>query len=61
MSLDALGCVIKEFFGRVAALFCDTPHNSYAFLYRVGNRTACPSSLVSRFGNVFSRSFHYAL
>jgi hypothetical protein len=45
--LEALSCVIQEFFGSIAALFCGTPHYSYAVLYCVGNRTGCTRSLVS--------------
>jgi len=33
VSLDALSCVDQEFFGDIAALFCDTPHYSDAILY----------------------------
>ncbi|SPF41902.1 hypothetical protein SBA1_400047 [Candidatus Sulfotelmatobacter kueseliae] len=47
MSLDALSCVDQEFFGDIAALFCDTPHYSDAILYCIGNRTGCTRSLVS--------------
>jgi hypothetical protein len=47
MPLEALSCVIQEFFGCIAALFCGTPYYSYAILYGVGNRTARARSLVS--------------
>jgi len=47
VSLDALSCVIQEFFGSIAALFCGTPQYSYAILDRIGNRTGCTRSLVS--------------
>jgi hypothetical protein len=60
MPFDALGGVIQEFFGRVAALFRGTSYNSYAFLYRVGDRAAHARSLMSRFRDVFRCSFHYA-
>ncbi len=61
MSLDALSRVIQEFFGSIAALFCGTPDYFYAILYCAGNRIGCTRSLVSRFGDMFSRSFHYGL
>jgi hypothetical protein len=38
VSLDALSCVIQEFFGNSAALFCGTPHRSCAILDCIGNR-----------------------
>jgi hypothetical protein len=41
VSLDALSCVIQDFFGSVATLLCGTPHYSHAILYRIGNRTGC--------------------
>jgi hypothetical protein len=47
VSLDALSCVIQEFFGSIAALFCGTPHYSYAVLYCIGNRAGCTRGLVS--------------
>jgi hypothetical protein len=59
--LDALSCVIQQFFGGITALLCGAPHYSYAILDRVGNCTGGARSLVSRFGNVFRRSFHYSL
>ncbi|MGD0469096.1 MAG: hypothetical protein ABSA54_12035 [Terriglobales bacterium] len=61
VSLDAMSRVFQEFFGSIAALFCGTPHYSYAILYCIGNRTGCARSPVRCFGDVFSRSFHYGL
>jgi hypothetical protein len=57
--LDALGCVIKEFFGSIAALFCGAPYCSHAIFNRVGNRACCARCPLSRPGNMVSRSFHY--
>jgi hypothetical protein len=45
--LDALSCVIQEFFGSITALLCGTPHYSHTILDRIGNRTGCARSLVS--------------
>jgi hypothetical protein len=39
--LKALGCVIQEFFGGIAPLFCRTPHYSYTILYCISNRIGC--------------------
>jgi len=61
VSLDALSCVIQEFFGSIAALFCGTPHYSHAILYRIGDRAGCTRSPVSCFFDMFSCSFHYGL
>ena len=48
VSLDALSCVIQEFFSSIAALFCGTFHYSHAILYYcVGDRTGCAGSLAS--------------
>ena len=60
MAPDALSCVIQEVFGSIATLFRSTPHCSYAVLDRIGNRAGHTRSLVRRFGDVFSSSFHYA-
>jgi hypothetical protein len=59
--LKAMGCLIQEFFARFAALLRGMPHSSYAILYRIGNRACRARSLVSRFGDVVSRSLHYSL
>jgi hypothetical protein len=60
--LDALSCVIQEFFSSIAALFCGTPHYSDAILYYcVGDRTGCVGSLASGFSDAFSRSVQYSL
>jgi hypothetical protein len=61
MPLEAMGCLIQEFFPRIATLLRGMPHGSYAILYRIGNRACCARSLVSRFGDVVSRSLHYSL
>jgi hypothetical protein len=37
VSLDALGCVIQDFFGSIAALFCSTPHCSRSILYCISD------------------------
>jgi hypothetical protein len=61
VALDALTCVIQEFFRSIAALFCGTPHCPCAIRDGIGNRAACARSLVSRFGNVIGSSFQYSL
>jgi hypothetical protein len=61
MSLEALSRVTHKFFGSFAAPLGGAPHCPHAILDRIGNRTGCARSLVSRFGNVFSRSFRYGL
>ena len=38
MSLDALSCVIQEFFGSIAALFCGAPRYSYAIVNCIADR-----------------------
>jgi hypothetical protein len=48
VSLDALSCVIQEFFSSIAALFRGTLHYSDAILdYCIGERTGCAGSLAS--------------
>jgi hypothetical protein len=59
--LEALSCLFQELFARIAALLRGMPHGSYALLYRIGNGACCASRLVSRFGDVISRSFRYGL
>jgi hypothetical protein len=59
--LKTMSCLIQEFFARIAALLRGMPHGSYANLYRIGNGACCTRSLVSRFGDVVSRSLHYSL
>jgi hypothetical protein len=61
VSLDALSCVIQEFFGSVPALLCGTPHGSDAVPNCVGDRVRCARRLVSRVGDLFCCSFHYRL
>jgi hypothetical protein len=61
VSLEALGCVIQQFLGKIAALFCSTPHHSYAIFYCIGNCAGCARSLVNCFRDVFGRSFRYGL
>jgi hypothetical protein len=41
VSLDALGCVVQEFFGSIPALLCGTPHDSDAVPDCVGNCIGC--------------------
>jgi hypothetical protein len=59
--LKAMSCLIQEFFARIAALLRGMPHGSYAILYRVGDGACCARSLVSRFGDVVSRSLRHIL
>jgi hypothetical protein len=47
VTLDALSCVIQEFLGSIAALFCGTPHYSHAIFYRIGDSAGCTRSPVS--------------
>jgi hypothetical protein len=56
-----MSCLIQEFFARIAALLRGMPHGSYAILYRVGDGACCARSLVSRFGDVVSRSLRHIL
>jgi hypothetical protein len=58
MPLEALRCVIQEFFGGIATLFCGATYYPYAVFYCIRNRTGCTRGLLSRFGDVVSRSFH---
>jgi len=46
VSLEALSCVIQEFFRNITALLHGTPHYSQAILKRIGNRAGCTRSLV---------------
>jgi hypothetical protein len=59
--LDALSCVVQEFFRSIATLFCNAPQYSDAIPDCAGDRTRCPGRLLSRFGNMFGRSVHYCL
>jgi hypothetical protein len=59
--LKTMSCLIQEFFPGIATLLRGMPHGSYAALHRFGNRARCARSLVSRFGDVISRSFYYSL
>ena len=55
MSLDALSCVIQEFFSSIAALFRGMLHYSDAILgFCIGDRTGRVGSLASRFSDAFS-------
>jgi hypothetical protein len=47
VSLDALGCVIQDFFGSIAALFCSTPHCSRSILYCISDRAGGTRDLAS--------------
>jgi hypothetical protein len=40
MPLEAIRCLIQEFFPRIATLFRGMPHGSYPILHRIGDR-AC--------------------
>jgi hypothetical protein len=59
--LKTMSCLVQEFFAGIATLLRGMPYGSYAILYRIGNGACCASSLVSRFGDVISRSLHYSL
>jgi hypothetical protein len=59
--MDALSCVIQELFGSITALLYSPAHYFCAIVYSIGNRAGCTRSLVRRFGDVFSSSFHYGL
>jgi hypothetical protein len=61
MSLDAPSRVLQEFFGSIAALFCDPSRRSNSIVDRTGNRTGGTGSLVSRFSDLICRSFQYRL
>jgi len=61
ITLKALGGIIQELFGSIATLSRGPPHHSHAILDCIGNRTGCARSLVRRFGNSFSGSFHCGL
>jgi hypothetical protein len=61
VSLDALSCVIQEFFRGVAAPFCGTPHDSDPILDGIGNRAGCARSLVARLSHTLTCSIHYVL
>jgi hypothetical protein len=47
VSLDALGRIIQEFFGSIAATLCGTPRYTQAVLYCIGNSAGCARCLVS--------------
>jgi len=59
--LKTMSCLIQEFFARIAALLGGMSYGVYAILYRIGNGACYARSLVSRFGDVISRSFYYSL
>jgi hypothetical protein len=59
VSLDALSCVVQEFFRGIATLSCGTPHYSNSILDSVANRSCGAGSLVSRLGDMFSSFFQY--
>jgi hypothetical protein len=61
MSVETMSCLIQELFARIATLLRGMPYGPYAILYRIGNRACCARSLVSRFGDIVSRSFHCSL
>jgi hypothetical protein len=45
--LEALRCLIQEFFTSIASLLRGMPHGSHAIPYRVGDCSCCARSLVS--------------
>jgi hypothetical protein len=47
MPLEAMGCLIQEFFPNIATLLRSMLHSSYAILYRIGNRACRARGLVS--------------
>jgi hypothetical protein len=47
VSLEAMSCIIQEFFASIATLLRGMPHCSHAILYRTGNRLCRARSLVS--------------
>jgi hypothetical protein len=47
MPLDAPSCVLQEFFGSIAALFCHPSRRSNTIVDGAGNRTGGTGSLVS--------------
>jgi hypothetical protein len=47
MPLEAMGCLIQEFFASVATLLHGMLYDSHSILYRIGNRACCARSLVS--------------
>jgi hypothetical protein len=59
--LEALRCVVQEFFGSITALPRGASHCSYAIPNCIRNRAGGASRLVSRLGDVIRRSFHYGL
>jgi hypothetical protein len=56
--LEATSRLIQEFFSSVTTVLRGMPDYSHAILYCVGNRACCARCLVSRFGDVVSRSLH---
>src|SRR5579864_2057482 len=61
MSLQALGCIIKELFGSIATLFHNAPRCSYAIFNCIGNHRCHTRSLARRFGDVLTGSFQHCL
>jgi hypothetical protein len=61
VSLDALSCVLQEFFSGITALFCGAPHYSNTIVDGIRNRTGGTGSLVSRFSDLICGSFQYRL
>ena len=47
MPLEAMGCLIQEFFPSIATLLRSMLYGPYAIPYRIGNRACCVRSLVS--------------
>jgi len=58
VSLDAQSCVIQEFYGSIAALFCGAPRYSYAIVdshRRPRGRREKPGELIARSVQPFFR------
>jgi len=47
VSLEALSCVIQEFFGGITALLHGTPQYSHAILKHIGNRAGCTRNRIA--------------
>jgi hypothetical protein len=61
MPLEAMGCLIQELLACIATFLRGMAHDSHSVFDSIGNGTCCARSLVSRFGDVVSRSLHCSL
>jgi hypothetical protein len=61
MPLEPVSCVVQEFFGGIATLFCGASQCSNAVLDSIGNRAGGAGSLTNRFADLFGSLFYYAL